>query len=120
MTPPTFNLLVLYSRDPERLAAFYERLGLTFLRHRHGVGAEHHAAEMGGGFVFEIYPAKPDEAETRVRLGLRTASVDRAVAELAAQGVIIVSKPRDSEWGRRAVVADPDGNRVELTEIEGG
>jgi len=29
MTPPTFNLLVLYSRDPERLAAFYERLGFV-------------------------------------------------------------------------------------------
>ncbi|MBC7809285.1 MAG: VOC family protein [Akkermansiaceae bacterium] len=112
----TLNLVVLYSHEPERLVKFYERLGLTFDRHRHGAGAEHHAAELPGGTVFEIYPAKPDEAATRVRLGFRVASVDDCVAELAAHGVTVVSKPKDSERGRRAVVADPEGNRVELIE----
>lgn len=116
---PTLNLIVLYSHEPERLVVFYERLGLTFNKHRHGAGTEHHAAELPGGTVFEIYPAKPDEAATRVRLGFRVASVDDSVAELEAHGVMVVSKPKDSEWGRRAVVADSDGNRVELTEVSG-
>lgn len=117
MSVPMLNLLVLYSHDPEPLVTFYERLGLTFDKHRHGVGVEHHAAELSGGGVFEIYPAKPDESATRVRVGFRVGSVDDSVAQLAASGATVVGRPKDSEWGRRAVVADPDGNRVELTEI---
>jgi len=38
------------------------------------------------------------------------------IAALADQLGAIVSPPRDSECGRRAVVVDPDGHRVELTE----
>ncbi len=116
MTTPTLNLLVLYSHEPERLVTFYEQFGIVFQKHRHGAGVEHHAAELPGGVVFEIYPAIQDDTTTRVRLGFRVASVDRIVAESVAQGVLVVSKPKDSEWGRRAVIADPDGNRVELTE----
>lgn len=117
---PTLNLIVLYSHEPERLVVFYERLGLTFDKHRHGAGTEHHAAELPGGAVFEIYPVKPEEVANRARLGFRVASVDGTVNELTAHGITVVSKPKDSEWGRRAVVADPDGNRVELTEATGG
>jgi lactoylglutathione lyase len=41
--------------------------------------------------------------------------VDAVVKELATvEGVQILSAAKDSEWGRRAVVADPDGHRVEL------
>jgi predicted enzyme related to lactoylglutathione lyase len=44
------------------------------------------------------------------------ADVDDAVAGLgAANGAKVVSAAKDSEWGRRAVVADPDGHRVEIT-----
>lgn len=119
LTAPVLNLAVLYSHEPERLVTFYERLGVAFEKHRHGTGVEHHATELPGGVVFEIYPAKPDETATRVRLGFRVASVDDCVAQLVTHGVTVVSKPKDSEWGRRAVIADPDGNRIELTEILG-
>ena len=41
--------------------------------------------------------------------------VDRAVAMLrGAAGAEVILPPTDSEWGRRAIVADPDGHRVEL------
>ena len=109
---------MVYSPDKERLAAFYERLGLSFIQHRHGSDTEHHAAELGGT-VFEIYPAKEGDVPTKIRLGFQVESVDMLVRGLEANGVTIVSVPKDSEWGRRAVVADPDGNRVELTEISG-
>ena len=29
----------------------------------------------------------------------------------------VLSPPKDSEWGRRAVVTDPDGHRVELLQL---
>jgi lactoylglutathione lyase len=41
--------------------------------------------------------------------------IDPAYAALVAAGGASVSPPKDSPWGRRAVVGDPDGHRVELT-----
>lgn len=110
------NLLVLRAHDPARLAAFYSRLGLNFVRHRHGSGPEHFASENAGG-VFEIYPARePDGPSRQVRLGFAIADVRQTVAQLSASGVEIVTAPAASPWGLRAVVADPEGHRVELTE----
>ena len=123
MTAPTLNLLVLYSHDADRLAAFYTQFGFIFQKHRHGAGVEHYAAEIVSEqkevrypFVFEIYPAKNGDAATRVRLGFRVPSVDDRIAALVADGVTVVTPTKQTEWGRRAVIADPDGNRVELTE----
>lgn len=49
-----------------------------------------------------------------VRLGFRVDSVDGLVPLLEAAGAEVVSAPHDSEWGRRAVIRDPDGHTVEL------
>lgn len=110
------NLVVLRAHDPARAVAFYSRLGLNFFRHRHGSGPEHFASEEAGA-VFEIYPMRePDRPSRQVRLGFAIADVRRTVAQLSALGVEIVSAPAASPWGLRAVVADPEGHRVELTE----
>lgn len=112
----SLNLVVIRAADMERAAAFYRLLGLTFQKHRHGSGPEHFACEMGQS-VFEIYPRKDKTDSTAsVRLGFSVASLHKVVAELQAAGATIVSPPKDSPWGRRAVVDDPDGHRVELTE----
>lgn len=42
--------------------------------------------------------------------------VDALVEELRAHGATVRKEASDSEWGRRAVVEDPDGRRVELLE----
>ena len=112
----SLNLFAIRSKDRERTAAFYRLLGLEFVKHRHGSGLEHLSCELGGA-VFEIYPRQSEtDSTTATRLGLEVASVDKAIAELKSAGAIIVSAPKDSLWGRRAVVDDPDGHRVELTE----
>jgi predicted enzyme related to lactoylglutathione lyase len=89
---------------------------LQFTKHRHGDGPEHFAAELPGG-VFELYPLKPGGPSTSgTRVGFRVPSVDAALAALSDHPGSIVAPAKDSEWGRRAVVADPDGHRVELLE----
>ena len=116
MTEPQLNLVVLRSPDMDRAADFYRRLGLAFVKHRHGSGPEHYACEMGAA-VFEVYPRQGEGDSTAgTRVGFRVAGVDVVVAELEAVGVQVVSRPGDSPWGRRAVVVDPDGHRVELAE----
>ena len=114
MSNITLNLVVLRSLDVARAAAFYTRLGLQFSQHRHGGGPEHFAAKLPGG-VFELYPLSPDGSSTLgTRIGFRVPSVDSAIAALSDYPGAVVTSARDSEWGRRAVVADPDGHRVEL------
>ena len=120
MSGITLNLVVLRSADITRAAAFYTRLGLQFSRHRHGTGPEHCAAELPGG-VFELYPLAPDGLSTLgTRIGFRVPSVDAALAALSDYPGAVISHAKDSEWGRRAVVADPDGHRVDLLQLAKG
>lgn len=117
MSNITLNLVALRSLDPARAATFYTRLGLQFSKHRHGSGPEHFAAELPGG-VFELYPLSSHGTSTLgTRIGFRVPSVDDALSALRDYPAAVVTPARDSEWGRRAVVADPDGHRVELLQI---
>ena len=53
-------------------------------------------------------------AHLALRLGTR-AAVDGTVARLESQGVVILSRPRVTGDGYyEAVLADPEGNRIEL------
>ena len=114
MNEVTLNLVVLRSSDITRASAFYTRLGLHFTLHRHGKGAEHFAAELLGG-VFELYTQTADTPTTLgTRICFTVPSVDAVIAALSDYPGAVVSAPKDSEWGRRAIVADPDGHRVEL------
>jgi lactoylglutathione lyase len=119
MTPITLSLVVLRSANIELAAAFYSKLGLVFKLHRHGKGAEHYAAEMPG-FVFELYPLTADGLTTTgSRIGFTVPSIDEVIASLNDYPNAVVSAAKDSEWGRRAVIADPDGHRIELLERQG-
>jgi lactoylglutathione lyase len=116
MTELTLNLVVLRSPDIDRATAFYSRLGLEFTKHRHGSGPEHFSAELPGS-VFELYQLSTDGVSTAgTRIGFQVPSVDAVLAALRDHPNAILTPARDSEWGRRAVVADPDGHRVELLE----
>ena len=109
------NLVVIRSADLERAADFYTALGLSLMRHSHGKGPVHFACE-NGGLTFEIYPLSANAMPTTgARIGFAVESVDDTHARLVAMGAKSVQPPADSEWGRRSVVADPDGHRVELT-----
>lgn len=109
------NLVVIRSQQLEESARFYSALGLSLSKHRHGTGPEHYASE-GSGQTFEIYPlANDDSPTTGIRIGFAVESVDQVFERLLDVGGQSVSSPKDSPWGRRAVVSDPDGHRVELT-----
>ena len=114
--PPLLNLVVIRSVDLDRSEAFYGALGLFFDRHSHGSGPEHLATDpYKDGYVFEIYPANEQVGSTKgTRIGFNVDAVDAYVDELVAAGGKITQAPHDSEWGRRAVVTDPDGHKVEL------
>jgi catechol 2,3-dioxygenase-like lactoylglutathione lyase family enzyme len=109
------NLIALRSADLRRAETFYNLLGITFNRERHGSGPEHLAGRLGS-LVFELYPLEGGGATTSVRLGFRIPSVRETVAKLAEAGARIAIPPTSGTWGLRAVVTDPDGHRIELVE----
>jgi catechol 2,3-dioxygenase-like lactoylglutathione lyase family enzyme len=107
------SLLVLRSRVPERLRAFYAALGIVFVEEKHGAGPVHFAGAVGET-ILELYPqpgetSPPDPA----RLGLTVDNLDESLRSLAGLGEMVAA-PRQTEWGLRAVVRDPDGLSVEL------
>jgi predicted enzyme related to lactoylglutathione lyase len=111
----TLNLVVIRAADLERSQRFYEALGLRFSRERHGSGPEHLAAELGG-MVFEIYPRGSGPATVGVRLGFQVASVETAISAVQQLGAEVATPPAAGPWGWRAVVIDPDGLRVEVSQ----
>jgi hypothetical protein len=74
------HLLVIRSAIPEKLAAFYEGLGLVFEHHRHDKGPYHFSAQIGPA-ILEIYPlAKGQElADKHLRLGLTIDSFEASI-----------------------------------------
>lgn len=112
--PPIVNLVVLRSGEIDRAVTFYNAMGLSFTKHRHGTGPEHYSSEVAG-FVFEIYPlGSNQQPTTSARIGFSVDDVDSAIRSLEEAGGEVISTPKDSEWGRRAVLKDLDGHSVEL------
>jgi predicted enzyme related to lactoylglutathione lyase len=112
--PPTLSLVVLQSGNIEAAKEFYGLLGLSFVEEQHGKGPRHYAATLGA-LVLEIYPCQGSNQLSPVRIGFRIPSLDRTLEVLRGRGARIIREAKHSPWGRRAVVEDPDGNRVELT-----
>ena len=107
----------------DAMLALYRALGLTFEQEQHGTGPVHHSCDMGGT-VLEIYPGNDGGALDRraggaTSLGFRVASLDAVLSALKQLGAPVITPPKDSQWGRRAVVADPDGRAVEILSSNG-
>ena len=111
---PVLTLLVLKTLEVDRLLAFYQTLGFRFVEEQHGKGPVHYSATIGA-MVFEIYPAAAVESvDSATRLGFEMANLAETVESLRSAGTPIISEPKETRWGARAVVRDPDGRAVEL------
>ncbi|WP_232667014.1 VOC family protein [Pseudonocardia sp. TRM90224] len=91
------TLLVIYTERLDACRDFYGSLGLVFVRERHGAGPVHFAAELPGGLVVELYPARGGRITGDLRLGF---VVDRSVAGQLGPGEHLLS--------------DPDGRKVHI------
>lgn len=111
------NLLVIYSNQPKIIADWYQSLGIDFIYHQHGKGSWHYSAKVQG-IVFEIYPLTSTQKTptTAIRLGFNVEHLDVLIQELVIRGTLISQSPQLKSWGYTAVVLDPDGRKVELTQ----
>ena len=110
------SLVVIRAHDIEKLAGFYTALGFSFVRHSHGKGPVHFSSKIGE-IVFEIYPAGgPNESTAATRLGFSVPSLTKALESLRELKATILTEPAETPFGRRAVVKDFEGHKVELYE----
>lgn len=113
MNAPLLKLIVLKTHDVESLREFYIQLGFEFVQEQHGNGPVHFSASLGDG-ILEIYPLKTgQDPDTTTRLGFTVSNLETIMAK-AAESERVVSTPRQTDWGLRAVMKDPDGRVVEL------
>ena len=116
----SLNLIVLRAADIESALNFYKALGLEFIQEQHGNGPVHYACEMDG-LVIEIYPGKAGNAIDRkqagsVTLGFQVSDLNNVIDALKALNIVVLTEPKQSNWGLHAVVQDPDGRAVDLTQ----
>ncbi len=114
-SPASLSLLVLRSANPAASVQFYSALGLQFAREQHATGPEHWAAELPG-LVLEIYPLGSQSPTTGLRLGFTVASIAAAVENACQAGGRVIKSLEEIEDGWHAVLADPDGHRIMLSQ----
>ena len=112
------RLIVIRTSDTQRLADFYDLLGITFACHRHGSSPTHYSATIGKA-VLEIYPLakQQHEADKDLRLGFGIENFDATIKTLKEHQVAFSMEPTQTEYGFMTVIADPDGRQIELYRI---
>ena len=113
------NLVVIRTARLDAVRRFYEAIGLSFVDERHGAGPDHFAAVTPAGTVFELYPATTDQAVERggvsdVRLGFTVGDLAVAVEAAERAGGTTIRPVSVPSGAAHAVIADPDGRRVDL------
>jgi predicted enzyme related to lactoylglutathione lyase len=115
--------VLLASKDPERLAAWYRALGVPLGKEGYGsVGS----ADPAEGSMFAVMPAAgelpraPSQpiaeepyGQRAITLNFRVTDLAAIVAGLRARGEHVAG-PKDAGYGVFAWTKDPDGNVVEL------
>lgn len=120
MNDITLSLMVLRCHDIDVSRAFYEQLGLSFTQESHGQGPLHYVATINR-LVIELYPQNSDDQQGKensdpIRIGFTIGFLDNVIQSIQEKGNKIHSMPRQTQWGYRAVIIDPDGRKVELAE----
>ncbi|MBI3072132.1 MAG: VOC family protein [Deltaproteobacteria bacterium] len=120
-----FSAVLIVSKDPARLAAFYrDTLGVPLKEEKHGDTAPHYGCELGD-LHFAIHPREnfEDAGEPSggaVRLAFTVFDIESIATSLREKGVALLYPPRDVGFCKMTALRDPDGNTVELTELGNG
>ena len=124
--PPRLSIVTLGARDMDGLRSFYRTLGWPELPN----GDNSWTGFLLGGVLLALFPlsdltaeAAPDSAAPSGWSGVTLActvdtrdEVDSAFDAAVTVGAIPVAAATDRPWGgRSAFIADPEGNRWEIT-----
>ena len=112
------TLVVIRVAELEKSVEVYRALGLPLVKEQHGKSPEHYSATVAET-TLELYPLTSDSEKTRsTRLGFSVdhGRLDEVLSVVQSFGCLLILTPKESPWGRRAVIEDLDGHKVELIE----
>jgi predicted enzyme related to lactoylglutathione lyase len=109
-----FALAMIVCSDLGRSKGFYRNI----LELKLGTDATPHWVDfdLGGGQTLGLHPTgdnltvKPGS----VQLGFQVDDVDKFVTDAQTAGVRVLQEPHDENFGRLAVIADPDGYPIQI------
>jgi catechol 2,3-dioxygenase-like lactoylglutathione lyase family enzyme len=115
------SAVLLISKNPERLAAFYKDvIGLPLEEEQHGETEKHYGCELGD-LHFAIHPVgnfKEAEPGTgSVKLAFAIFALDAFVARVKSKGFNLDYEPKTTGFAKMTAITDPDGNSVEFTQL---
>lgn len=98
MSNVSLSLLVLKTRQMEKLRIFYSDVGIKFDDEKHGTGPKHLAGKLNET-VFEIYPlADGDQTDSTTRIGFFVEDVDLVLESLWRNKFCELKKAKETEW----------------------
>ncbi|WP_101757340.1 VOC family protein [Oceanicoccus sp. KOV_DT_Chl] len=103
------SLLVIRCKDIEVSKGFYQLLGLSFVKEKHGNGPAHYSCEHDG-IVFELYPNNGESPQDNNRLGFKVSDLATTIKN------VTVTSSYEFEGNTIYVLTDPDGRKVEISE----
>ncbi len=108
------------AREPKKMAAWYrDHLGIQSKGgYADFVWRDKDNPEETGHTAWALFPTNSaylGSSAAPFMINYRVANLDRMLAQLRHDG-IAVEKIEDSDYGRFAWIADPEGNRIELWE----
>ena len=109
-----FSIAMLVCSDLERSRDFYRRvLGLKVLSDNAPHWVEF---ELAKGVTFGLHPRSELLAVRpgSLQLGFNVENVDKFVADCATMNVPILQYPFDENFGRVAIISDPDGYPIQI------
>lgn len=125
-SPTHISGVFLISKDPMRLASFYQQVIGFPLAYDHAEGANgmdgtrHYECDFGS-VHFAIHPPRDGSEELRrnnsMSFSINVESFDSYVSQLQDKGIELAFGPLELDFGRLAGIVDPDGNTVMLTEL---
>jgi predicted enzyme related to lactoylglutathione lyase len=115
------SAVIVVSRDPGRLAAFYrDVVGLPLADERHGQSLPHFGCTLGD-LHFAIHPVEtfPDRRDGvgSVKLAFNVFDLQAFADRLTVKGVKLLYPPKDTGFFISTAIEDPDGNFIEFTQL---
>lgn len=118
MMEPFLFYIVIYSRNLLESDKFYSKIGFNVQKHKHGDGDQHLVCK-NGDVLLEIYPLPGSDnqyATKNIKIGFKVASHETILNESEFSRQYLYLPPRETEWGRKMSLIDPDDHIIDLFE----
>ncbi len=110
--------IVIYSCNLLESDKFYSKIGFNVEKHQHGDGDQHLVCK-NGDVLLEIYPLPNSDNQNvtkNIKIGIKVASHKTILNQSEFFRQYFYLSPRETEWGRKMSLIDPDGHIIDLFE----